>query len=57
MPLVRRAAAMNIGELSRSVEPEVISEIIPQFEELTNDEQDYVKIITTDHLHDIAEIN
>lgn len=57
MPLVRRAAAMNIGELSRSVEPEVISEIIPQFEELTNDEQDYVKIITIDHLHDIAEIN
>lgn len=58
MPLVWRAAAMNIGDLAWSVEPEIIeSEIIPQFEKLSNDEQDYVKLITFDHLHDIAEIS
>jgi len=49
---------MNIGDLARSVEPEIIeSEVIPQFEKLSNDEQDYVKLITFDHLHDIAEID
>ncbi len=58
MPLVRRAAAMNIGELAWSVETEIVDdEIIPMFEKLAIDEQDYVKLITLDHLHDIAEIS
>lgn len=47
---------MNIGELARSVEQENIPDVIPLFELLSNDVQDYVRIVTIDHMHDIAEI-
>ncbi len=48
---------MNIGDLARAVDEETLhGELIDQFEQLIDDEWDCIKILTVDHLHDIAEI-
>ena len=69
MPLVRKNAAKNISDFAKSVPQDLLeSELIPKFESLsihvnhpqvglgTDDELEYIKIITVDHLHEMADL-
>ena len=57
MPMVRKAAAGNIGKFAKNVEEEVLEgEIIPNYVELTKDEHDNIKLAATEKLHEFVEL-
>lgn len=54
-PMVRRAAATNLGKFAKEMPKEqIISDIIPLFNKLAQDEQDSVRLLTVEDLVDIA---
>ncbi|CAG8663258.1 18260_t:CDS:2, partial [Racocetra fulgida] len=56
-PMVRRAAAANLGKFAKKIPKEhVILDIIPLFSKLAEDEQDSVRLLTVEDLVAIAEI-
>jgi serine/threonine-protein phosphatase 2A regulatory subunit A len=56
-PMVRRAAASNLGSLAAQFEPEfLVSDIVPIFTQLANDEQDSVRILVAENCHSIAQL-
>ncbi|KAG0274039.1 hypothetical protein BGZ96_004554, partial [Linnemannia gamsii] len=55
-PMVRRAAATHLGAFAKKVDKEhLISDIIPLFNKLAQDEQDSVRLLTVTDLVAIAE--
>ncbi|GBB86608.1 hypothetical protein RclHR1_00130049 [Rhizophagus clarus] len=56
-PMVRRAAAANLGKFAKKIPKEqVVLDIIPLFSKLAQDEQDSVRLLTVEDLVAIAEI-
>lgn len=56
-PMVRRAAAMNIGKLAAQLEKEhVISLIVPLFKALTSDDQDSVRLLAIESSASVSEL-
>ena len=56
-PMVRRSACSHIGEFAKTLEEEfVVSEILPTFKKLTEDEQDSVRLLTVDNCVTISSI-
>ncbi|CAJ0650840.1 6325_t:CDS:2, partial [Entrophospora sp. SA101] len=56
-PMVRRAAATNLGKFAKELPKEqVISDIIPIFNKLAQDEQDSVRLLTVEDLVEISEL-
>lgn len=48
-PMVRRAAAQNLGKFAEVVEPEAVaSDLLPTFEKLASDDQDSVRLLTVE---------
>mmetsp|Transcript_26257 Transcript_26257/g.26171 ORF Transcript_26257/g.26171 Transcript_26257/m.26171 type:complete len:223 (+) Transcript_26257:504-1172(+) len=57
MPMVRKAAASNIGKFAKNVEDEILEgEIIPNYAELTQDEHDNIKLAATEKIHEFIEL-
>lgn len=58
MPMVRKAAAGKIGNFAKNVEKEVCEEeIIPNYEQLTQDEHDNIKLAATEKLHEMVAVS
>lgn len=58
MPMVRKAAAGNIGKFAKNVEKEVLEEeIIPNYADLTQDEHDNIKLAATEKLHEFVHLS
>ncbi|CAI2174417.1 5666_t:CDS:10 [Funneliformis geosporum] len=56
-PMVRRAAAGNLGNFAKKIPKEqVVVDIIPLFSKLAQDEQDSVRLLTVEDLVAIAEV-
>ncbi|RIB23797.1 armadillo-type protein [Gigaspora rosea] len=56
-PMVRRAAAANLGKFAKKIPKEhVILDIVPLFSKLAEDEQDSVRLLTVEDLVAIAEV-
>lgn len=55
MPMVRKAAAGNIGNFAKNVEDEILeNEIIPNYAELCQDEHENIKLAATEKIHDLV---
>jgi serine/threonine-protein phosphatase 2A regulatory subunit A len=55
--MVRRAAASNLGKFAKQVEPELlVSDIVPMFSHLANDEQDSVRILAVENCAKLAAV-
>lgn len=56
-PMVRRQAATNLAKFVQAMPPEVVvSEMIPLFQHLAQDDQDSVRLLTVEVLISIAEV-
>eukprot|EP01045_Picozoa_sp_COSAG04_P027304 COSAG04_NODE_3969_length_2389_cov_2.134061_1_plen_606_part_00 len=54
-PMVRRAAASNLGKIAKVAEPELLlSDIVPMFTHLASDEQDSVRILAAENCSSLA---
>lgn len=55
--MVRRAAAQQLGKLAAVVEPEIVSrDLVPLFLELTQDEQDSVRLLAVEACGEFAKL-
>jgi serine/threonine-protein phosphatase 2A regulatory subunit A len=55
--MVRRVIAIKIGEMASVYEKEfIVSDLIPAFKQLSNDDQDLVRVLCLDSLNSLARV-